>query len=200
VRFDAESQLVLFASPYCPHCPVTHLCRERCTARGCLPEGPPHPNLLHPTKGDFRERIAEVNGFDSDHIQAVDQKTPLVPRYVPRIRIGAGIGGYDLVAAVGISLREVERLAKNVRLHGKSAKELLLAAADEYVAFLRRPLSRLIPPVFPSTAVSHWRGGRGTTLVTQPEEAEAVPCRDVLQLRLPVPRDGRTPAVAGVER
>jgi hypothetical protein len=125
VILGTELQLVLHTSPYCPSCPVTHLCHEQNTARGCWPEGPQHPNLLHPTKRDFRERITEVNGFDFDDIQAIDLKTPPIPRYVPRIRIGAGIGGYDLVAAVGIALREVERLAANVRLRGRPAKEIL---------------------------------------------------------------------------
>lgn len=120
-----ELQLVLHTSPYCPSCPVTHLCHEQNTARGCWPEVPQHPNLLHPTKRDFRERITEVNGFDFDDVQALDLKTPPIPRYIPRIRIGAGIGGYDLVAAVGIALREVERLAANVRLRGRPAKEIL---------------------------------------------------------------------------
>lgn len=119
------AQFALDPSPYCQSCSQDYLCLARSTGRGCREGGPPHPSLLHPTHPDWLPRITQLNGLDLDTIQSVGQTIPLLPRYIPRIRLNAEHPQARRVAALALSLREVRALAARMRETNLSAKALL---------------------------------------------------------------------------
>lgn len=118
------AQLALVPSPYCRGCPARGICREQRTELGCQPSGPPHPALLHPENPDWLVRYGEVNGFEL-HYDALPQDLPELPSYIPAVRPNPWAGGLPSVEALAIPLAYVERLARQVRKHGVSAKRLL---------------------------------------------------------------------------
>lgn len=142
-------QLALRASPFCGTCPAKHLCSERYTDLGCSPDFEPVGDrvsyMVHPMAPDFLARFAEVNGFDLD-ISARPDHIPVLPGYIPHIRLQRQMGNLEGVPAVAVPLGCAESLARTARSRNCTARavlglcesQLLLVTGFAHDRFLER--------------------------------------------------------------